>query len=138
VGVLVLAAVAGDHGGRGVADVESAGGGLVGERVAVHGGGVRVVAVALEGEGGPPVVGRHGPVLGGGGHLGCDRRSRVGRGTRCAGRPGVGVTARAYGHGGGGRRCGGRAQTVGGEGRDQQQDGRGSGTWGRHTRHLKS
>ena len=50
---------------------------------------------------------------------------------------GVGVTAGAYGDGGGRRRGGGRAQADGGQGGDQDQRGSWSGAGGWHGRHLE-
>ncbi len=120
VGVLVLPAVPDDRGRGRVADLQAGGLGLVGERVPVHGGGVRVVAVALEGERGPPVVGGDRVVPGGGGDLGGDRGAGVGRRALGAGGAGVGVAAGTRGDGGGGRGGGGGAQGDGGQGDGEQ------------------
>ncbi|CAM5631276.1 hypothetical protein STANM337S_06104 [Streptomyces tanashiensis] len=121
VGELVLAPVADDGGAGRVADLQSAGDGLVGERVAVHGGGVRVVPVPLEGEGGPPVVGGDRLALGGGGDLGGDGGAGVGGGAGRTGGAGVGVASGAHRHGGRRRGAGGGADSQGGQGGYQDQ-----------------
>ncbi len=136
VGVLVLAPLPDDRGRGRVADLQSTGGRLVGQRVSVHRGGVRVVAVPLVGERGPPVVGGDRLALRRRRDLGRDGGAGVGGGAGGAGGPTVGVTAGTCGDGGGCRRGRGRSQTHGGQGDGQDRRRCGSGEGGLHGLHL--